>query len=221
MQNILSVFQISQKKLLENYDVDEKKISVIHLGVKKNNFSLSEKQNYILFVGDRGRYKNFKNLLFAFKDSNFLKRNYKILCFGGKQFSKEEKELFNNLQIENCIQQRFGDDLELQRYYINSKVFISVRLVEGFGLTPLEAMSFGCPVICSNIPVFREIFENSCTYVDPNNPEDIRNKIEELIKSTSMQEKLISQGNKTVEKYSWIKCASKSANLYKNLYLKK
>ena len=48
MQNILSVFQISQKKkLLENYDVDEKKISVIHLGVKKNNFSLVK--NKIIF----------------------------------------------------------------------------------------------------------------------------------------------------------------------------
>ena len=140
MQNILSVFQISQKKLLENYDVDEKKFLSFIL-VKKNNFSLSEKQNYILFVGDRGRYKNFKNLLFAFKDSNFLKEIIKFFVLG-KQFSKEEKELFNNLQIENCIQQRFGDDLELQRYYINSKVFISVSLVEGFGLTPLEAMSF-------------------------------------------------------------------------------
>ena len=98
-KHIICISNFTKKKLLENYDVDEKKISVIHLGVKKNNFSLSEKQNYILFVGDRGRYKNFKNLLFAFKDSNFLKRNYKILFWRKHQKKKKNYSIIFKLKI--------------------------------------------------------------------------------------------------------------------------
>ena len=51
----------------------KKKISVVYLGLNKKNNILDKKDNTILYVGDRRRYKNFERLLKAFGNSNYLK----------------------------------------------------------------------------------------------------------------------------------------------------
>jgi len=79
-----------------------------------------------------------------------------------------------------------GSDLELDKYYSKSSLFITTSLLEGFGLTPLEAMRCGCPVLCNDIPIFREILSNSCAYVDAKNVNNIKNKMEKILKSKNI-----------------------------------
>ena len=66
-------------------------------------------------------------------------------------------KLLKNINIEKNFLHVKGDNKKLEEYYKKASLFVSLSLMEGFGLTPLEAMSFNCPVICSDIPVFREI----------------------------------------------------------------
>ena len=53
----------------------------------------------------------------------------------------------------------------------NCKAFLFPSFYEGFGIPPLEAMSTGCPVIVSDIPVMHEIFGDSVHYINPNEPD--------------------------------------------------
>ena len=64
---------------------------------------LNKKYKYILYVGDRSRYKNFKNFIKAFSESKFLIQNYKIICYGGGKFSDSEIRSFKDLNIKKIL----------------------------------------------------------------------------------------------------------------------
>ena len=84
--------------------------------------------------------------------------------------------MFNKLKIEKNLFFKSGNDKTLIELYRKASLFVTTSKNEGFGLTPLEAMSCGCPTICSNIAIFREILGNSCSYINPNNIIDIKKK---------------------------------------------
>ena len=125
----------------------------------------------------------------AYSNSDYLKKNFKIVCIGGNKFNDEEVQLFKNLRIVDNISQKSASDDELNYFYESSNLYVTLSLIEGFGLTPLEAMNSGCPVICSDIPVFKEIFKDACEFADPNDVESVKILIEQILKSKEQQKK--------------------------------
>ena len=159
--HIICISYKTKIDLMEIYKIPEEKISVIHLAYTKfNNFKKDKIINepYLLFVGSRKRYKNFFTFLKGFSLSNSLKKDFKIVCFGGGNFDNKELQMINELglNVENIIQIE-GDDRILSNLYKNAVSFIFPSLYEGFGLPIIEAMSYGCPVILSSIAIFKEI----------------------------------------------------------------
>jgi glycosyltransferase involved in cell wall biosynthesis len=74
-----------------------------------------------------------------------------------------------------------ASDYELTSLYKHARALIFPSLSEGFGLPAFEAFSFGCPVICSDIPVFRELLGLFPVYIDPINPQSIADAIDKVI----------------------------------------
>jgi glycosyltransferase involved in cell wall biosynthesis len=144
-------------------------------------------------------------------------KNFKIVCFGVEQFNYDEIQLFNKSKIVDQIIFKTGDDLKLENYYRKASLFVTTSLLEGFGLTPLEAMRCGCPVIASDIPIFRETLGNSCVYANTKNVSDITKMIESTLKSKNTQKRLIKRGYKRIKKFSWDKCTLETAKLYRQL----
>lgn len=93
--------------------------------------------------------------------------------------------------------------------YKNATAFIYLSLYEGFGIPPLEAMSFGCPVILSDITVFREIYGDAALYVDPLDEQKVSNAIKKIIEDKELRTMLISRGHEIAKKYTWEKSAKK------------
>jgi glycosyltransferase involved in cell wall biosynthesis len=90
-------------------------------------------------------------------------------------------------------------------------------LSEGFGLPGLEALSVGCSVVCSSIPVFREIYGDAAVYFDPKNPKDLSKKIELIVGNTKLKGDLRKKGFDRVNKYSWEDLAKKTLEVYNQL----
>lgn len=217
-KHIICISKQTKKDLIKFYKIEKQKISVIYLGIKKTNFKKKiVREKFLLFVGDRGRYKNFQLLVKAFSKSKFLKKKYKIICFGGGIFNANEKTLFKKFGIKNNIIQIKGDDKKLKNLYQKASLYISLSKNEGFGLTLLEAMQYECPVVCSDIPVFREIYKNSCIYVKNKNINSIKKGIENLLKSKKKQKDLVSRGRKIANKFTWKKCALFTTEVYKKV----
>ena len=181
--HIICISNQTKKELVKFYKVKKEKISVVHLGVDQKTYKKDKKKKVILFVGPRERYKNFYNFVNAYGKSKYLTNNYKVLCFGEIAFKDKELKLFKKLKIQEKIHFVSGDDEKLNDYYKTSNLFVTTSFHEGFGLTPLEAMRMSCPVICSNIPVFKEILKGGCEFVNTHNQKNIKLKMKILLKS--------------------------------------
>lgn len=219
--HVICISENTRKDLLEMFEVPDDKVSVVHLGYDALiPTSLPEitLPPYLLFVGSRGGYKNFEGLLRAIANSQFLKNNFSIICFGGGAFSIEETNLISmlGLSLENVRQIGGGDDI-LANLYKGAEAFIYSSYYEGFGIPPLEAMSLGCPVICSDTSSLPEVVGDAGEYFDPANYESISLAIEKVVQSQEIRDELVQKGYSRCMNFSWEKCASETMSIYRSL----
>ena len=221
--HIICISKNTQKDLIELLGIPEEKTSVVYLG---NSLMLKdyadkvpdESKPFILFVGKRYGYKNFKNLLIAYANSQMLKNQFSIICFGGGLLLDEEIELISSLNIDNnSIKYIEGDDNILSSLYASAAVFVYPSLYEGFGIPPLEAMSHGCPVVCSNTSSIPEVVGDAGVFFDPLEPIEISEAIEKVVSSSALSNKLIKSGFDRAKKFSWKECAEQTIKIYENV----
>lgn len=159
---------------------------------------------YILFCATIEPKKNIIKLCEAFeilqKNKTYL--DTKLVIVGKKGWLADDiiKKIENT---KNVIWAKDANDEKRNNYYKFASCFVFPSIVEGFGMPPLEAMSFGIPTISSDIPVHREIQGDAAFFCDPNNAYDIAEKIQYVLDPINADEvrKYIKKGFEQVKKY--------------------
>ena len=222
--HIICISENTKKDLFDLIDIDPKKVSTIYLGYSlQANVNIERRAKiihpYILYVGDRTQeYKNFKRLLYAYASSAKIRQNFSIVCFGSKPFSKKEIKIMNQLGIEESkVMHIVGEDDILANLYTHASAFIYPSLYEGFGIPPLEAMSFDCPVVCSNVSSIPEVVADAGEYFNPYEVDSIVDALEKLLFCSERSQELIIRGKKRLKNFSWDKCAHQHSLVYKSL----
>ncbi len=220
---ILAISNSTKNDLINIYKIPAEKIEVVYLAASINkNFSLSKEQlslpeKYILFVGNRDFYKNFKNFIQAAAPLLKEQKDLFLISAGGGGFSNDEIKYFRSMQIENKVIYKIADDASLATLYSNALAFIFPTLYEGFGIPALEAMNCDCPVIMSNTSSLPEVGGDSAMYFEPNDIEDIKNKIEKVIFDKELRKELIEKGKIQRSKFSFEKTARETLEVYEKL----
>ncbi|MDP2786967.1 MAG: glycosyltransferase family 1 protein [Pseudomonadota bacterium] len=222
--HVICVSEHTRKALLECYDIAPEKTSVVHLGkpipppLPYPCLSDVGATPYILYVGERGEYKNFGRLLKAYASSARIHRDFRLICFGGKPFSADERNSFSAQGLTSKQVQHFsGDDGMLHAHYRSASLFIYPSLYEGFGLPPLEAMSLGTPIACSNSSSIPEVVGSAGEYFDPTRTDSIVEAMESVLFSATRRQELIALGQERSGLFSWDKCAQETLAVYKTL----
>ena len=223
--HVICISEHTRKDLIELFQVPEEKTSVVHLG-----FSLAEeteaedadwqppRRPYLLYVGNRGGYKNFTALLDAYAGSNTLRANYDMVCFGGGPFTASERRRMRDLGLgENAVRQISGSDALLARFYRSAAVFVYPSLYEGFGIPPLEAMGFDCPAVCSNASSIPEVVGDAAELFDPNDLVAMRLAIERVVSDQNLRDTLIENGRNRLRLFSWERCAQETLAIYERV----
>lgn len=219
--HIICVSVNTLNDLLSLTDIPENKASVIYHGYSFNKPNggplFTPKRPYILYVGQRGGYKNFKLLLRAFAHSEDLLKEFSLICFGGGAFDNEEQRLMSRLGLsKDSVVQLSGNDNLLVSLYCGACAFIYPSLYEGFGIPLLEAMALSCPVICANASCFPEIGGNAVELFDPTDEDCLVSAIKRVVFSETYKKSLIRQGHERMKFFSWNRCASETLQLYLN-----
>jgi glycosyltransferase involved in cell wall biosynthesis len=221
---IICVSESTRKDLIEILKVDESKISTIYvaatpdISLGKDDLKILQLDKpYLLYVGIRTDYKNFNRLLEAYHSSQRLNRDFQLVCFGGSAFSSEEKAKINSLKLEHKVIQISGDDNKLAYLYRRATAFVYPSLYEGFGMPPLEAMAFNCPVICSKISSIPEVVGDAGEYFDPYNIDSIIDAIEQVVYSNNRSNNLKQLGQFRSKVFSWDLCAKQTSEVYRSL----
>lgn len=222
--HVICISEQTRRDLIEYLGVPVAKISVVHLGFSLTVAPQAVIQNeelsreFVLYVGSRTGHKNFLGLLRAYASSELLKNEIDLVCFGGGELTAKEKELINELGFSaGRVRQVSGNDGLLGFYYQAARAFVYPSLYEGFGIPPLEAMSFGCPVVCSNTSSIPEVVGGAAVQFDPESYDSIRKAIEEVVGSEELRAELIEKGNQRVLCFSWERCARETLDVYRRV----
>lgn len=192
-----------ENKLLESNKINEEKIT--------QKYSLDEP--FLLYVGSVYPHKNIDNLIKAVKKTRI---RLLVVCARSVFWERLKKQI-KNLKAEKLVELLgFVPDEDLAVLYKKARAFVFPSLAEGFGLPGLEAMAAGLPVLASNIPVFKEVYQDGALYFNPQDPEDMATKIKQLLRDRQLEIKLKNKGLEISQKYSWEKMAKETLNLYLN-----
>lgn len=207
---VLTVSEFSKKEIVDTLGINSEKIHVVHSNVPFHNKPSKEEilnftrnpeaERYILAVSSMDPRKNFVRLVEAFEKIKDKSVKLYIIGMSFKAFNTPDLQ---KLIGENVHLPGYIPDEKLQTMYQNALLSIYPSLYEGFGLPPLESMTYGCPVINSDIPALREVSQDAALYVNPYNVEDITQKIEQLLVDEPLRKELQEKGLLQIKKYSW------------------
>lgn len=222
--HIIAISNTTKSDLMKFYPIDEKKISVIYPGALTQHVErydckpYEHEKPYILYVGTRKQgYKNFEGLLAAYAGTKHIKDDYDVICFGGPDFSRDERDVMSMLNVLDNVYYAEGNDLQLARLYAGASLFIYPSLYEGFGLPPLEAMALGCPVVSGRVSVMPEVLGDAVAWCEPHSPESIATAMEEVLIDEQRRQELIAKGIEQVQKYSWSQMAEETYAVYRQI----
>ena len=222
--HIICISEQTRQDLIEFLQVPHEKTSVVHLGFALNTGRqpvedrAPHQRPYLLFVGTRGGYKNFHQLIKAFAASPMLRSSLQLVCFGGGAFRPSELEAIAKLGLDSTVvTQVSGNDQLLAQYYRHARIFVYPSRYEGFGIPPLEAMSFDCPVACSNVSSIPEVVGNAAELFDPDSVDSMKQALERVTSGESRRQALVAQGRERLLKFSWTSCAEATQEVYREV----
>jgi len=166
---IICVSEQTKNDLINYCDISkDQKIFVIHNGVSDifkphNEIVCNEsKRPYLLYVGNRAGYKNFILLLSAMEKF----KDYDLYVVGGEPVTSKEERFIESRLKGKVKFFRNVSGVQLREFYRNAFCFVCCSLDEGFGIPIAEAMSSGCPVICLDRPIFREVAGENGIFIE-------------------------------------------------------
>lgn len=220
--------EFTKKELLHYYPDLKADLSVVYLGIDTPliQTTLDKKQQvykkyhikspYLLFVGTISPHKNIQKLIEAFA---YIKREglpHQLVIAGRKGWMYEA--VFHKVEELGLERQvvftDFINDEELEVLYGGAALFISPSLYEGFGFPPLEAMIRGCPVLVSDIEIFKETCKSHAVYCDPHSAEDIARKIKEILEQEAFKQELGEKGKAYARRFTWEETAKQTFAIY-------
>jgi glycosyltransferase involved in cell wall biosynthesis len=178
--------------------------------------SLGVAHPYFLNVGNAYPHKNLSFMLEAF--AKFCKTDQQtMLVLAGKRdmfverLEKESRELGIGNRVK-CIDT--PTDAILARLYADAALVISPSRIEGFGIPPLEALSFGTPVAAAHASSLPEVLKNTVRYFDPDDLNGLIRFMHEAIVAPEMWSALREPGKKQAASFSWETTAKTMKGIY-------
>lgn len=180
-----------------------------------------EGNRIVLFVGGLDKAHYFKGVDYLLEAMKLLPTDINVILVGKGDLKDKYKQQAQMLNIRNRVV--FADAIEhLNEYYNIADVFVlpSIDKSEAFGIVLVEAMATATPVVASNLPGVRTVFEEAVSgyAAEPKNARDLADKILKVIEDDEVQKTMGQAARKLVEeKYLWDKIGIQLVDVYKDL----
>lgn len=180
---------------------------------------------YLLSLGTLEPRKNLEMLIRAFGDfcDREQGRSAQLVLAGARGWKHEgiframgEVNRRHPFAVHSIGYVPHGDKWALMRH---AECFLFPSFYEGFGLPPLEAMSAGTPVICSDTSSLPEVVGSAGILVRPDQPEEWSRAFERVLKNKPLREELVLKGKAQAQKFTWMRTAEMTLNAYQKIFL--
>lgn len=133
--------------------------------------------SYVLYVGQARPHKGLPNVVEAFHLTAASRRGLQ-LALVGRDFTARDTALGPHVEVIGEV-----DDADLAGLYRGAAALVHLASHEGFGFTPLEALSCGTPVLAADLPVLRETLGEHARFTDPTDPRATARELDMLLES--------------------------------------
>jgi glycosyltransferase involved in cell wall biosynthesis len=210
LNKVKSIFTVSQtvkSEISKTYTIPESQINITYNGIGESFIdirmqnNLPQKEKILLSVGSLSSRKNTQLIIDAFLASE-LAQDYRLVLIGNTNtiFTNEKLKTYSNVDII----EKASDSLIIE-YYQKAELACYISSYEGFGLPILESLYFNCKVLCSDIPVFKELFSEYASFCSIEALKEVVAQLNLLpFKSTILP----SQIESLEQKYSYYKSAN-------------
>lgn len=173
----------------------------------------SLKDPFILYVGSLYPHKNVESVLRALK---LLPKYTLVVCSSRTVFSEKFVNTAKRIGVQDRLRMLgYVSDADIAALERRTVALVQPSKSEGFGLTGLEALCNGAPVLASDIPVFREIYGELALFADTTSPRALADALLQLEQEQSHWRQKIAVGRADLlNKYNWPTMAQRTLALY-------
>jgi glycosyltransferase involved in cell wall biosynthesis len=165
--------------------------------------------SYVLYVGQARPHKGLSDVIEAFRLTAASRRGMR-LALVGRDFTAGDTAPGPQVDVIGEV-----DDADLAGLYQGAAALIHLASHEGFGFTPLEALSCGTPVLAADLPVLRETLGEQARFTDPADPRATARELDMLLESVdspaTRQSRVV-----WAARYTWESCARRVIACYRD-----
>lgn len=220
---VIAVSKFTKNKIIGSYEVEPGKIDVVYNGIDKSEFEKNLEaanpfgKKIVLFLGRLTLHKGADYFLRAAQKVLEMNDEVIFIVSGGGDMERKVIELACDLGIgDKVLFTGFLRDEQLKKMYKMANLYIMPSVSEPFGITPLEALASGTPVLISKQSGVSEVL-NHCLKVDFWDVDEMANKILAVLENQELEECLMHNGNREIDRLNWGRAADKVLTIYQKL----
>lgn len=194
------------------------KVTTVHHGVDRGSFPPRQgpepAEPYLMVLGNTRPYKNVPAALRGF--ALLPDPAVRLVIAGRGDWFEPLSRLARKLGVADRVTFRQkAEDHEILALLHGARALVFPSLVEGFGLPLIEAMSAGCPVLGSSVPVVQEITGGAARLFDPGDARGIAAAMGEVLASAAARQDLRARGYERIKAFTWPRCAEQTLAVYR------
>jgi len=216
-RQVITVSEFSRREIVNHLGTPGDRIRVVWSGVRpRTSRPDAERDPLVLYVGSIFNRRHIPELIRAFRLVADVIPDARLAIVGdNRTHPRQDPE---SLAAEARIRDRIAvmsyvSEDDLDNLYARARVFVFLSEYEGFGMTPLEALSAGVPVVAADTPVARELYGDAAQLVSPTAVDDIGAAVAALLGDAQARRRAQARAARLLPRFSWERAARETLRL--------
>ncbi|MFX1394186.1 MAG: glycosyltransferase family 4 protein [Promethearchaeota archaeon] len=211
-----SIPNVDIKNIYNLYSAIEKKFKPYPQEAQKLKETLGIQGPILLYIGRIALYKGVHHIISAYKIAKKQIPDLNLVIGGTPDFYMEKYYKSWIQKYKDIHFVGFISDQMIPIYYSMGDIFLNYSYAnEGFGLTPLEAIACGTPIICSSLIPYKEVLKDNAMFVHPHKPKLLAREIINLLKDETKRKFMVEKAQLFIKRYTWDAVGKKLEKVYK------
>ena len=213
---VLTISDFSKQEIVRHYGIAPDKVEVIYFGMTAlapAGAPAAAGPRYVLYVGSLFNRRHIPEVIDGFARLAGRRRDVRLELVGENR-TRPHLDVAALVAQSGCadriVTRNYAPDADLAALYAQAGAFVFLSDYEGFGMTPLEALAAGVPIVVLDTPVSREIYGPAAIFVPRPDPALIEAALERALFDESERTRITSAAAAILQRYSWRECAHRT-----------